>query len=481
VEVTPAVKDSLPSSRMAPLSGLGFWRNLKHTVRRLTGPLAVIGILSLLIAGTVVIVRPSLLSRRQGPDEAGAAAHWQEAQEAIANRDFGTAIVHLDQCLESWPFNAEAHFLQARTCRRAGNFTAWKYHLDQAVILLWPKEQIALERQLRRAQSGDVWTVENTLIDQLNNQPPEEVLILEALVKGFQENDRLDDVHFFTTTWIKRFPGDWLPRILRGNATIQLYGKTSEIVRDYEYVLELKPDQPEAHLSLASVLLNNGQYAEALSHFEAYLQSEPEDPAGALFGVAKCQFSLSQTREAQAALDQLFARHPDHSEACLLRGKIELAKGNPEEALKWLAKAESLIPSDLDVTNSLLQVYRQLDRSKMVEKYQPLVEEIRKRDVELDGLIRQIQIESDNIDLRFKAAMITLKLGRNRDASHWFQSILRKDPNHQPTLNALADYYKEIGDPKGAEYYRSRAQGMKNAGTADPSKQEPSPTAPPNK
>jgi predicted Zn-dependent protease len=180
-------------------------------------------------------------------------------------------------------------------------------------------------------------------------------------------------------------------------------------------------------------------------------------------------------------LDQLFARHPDHSEACLLRGKIELAKGNPEEALKWLAKAESLIPSDLDVTNSLLQVYRQLDRSKMVEKYQPLVEEIRKRDVELDGLIRQIQIESDNIDLRFKAAMITLKLGRNRDASHWFQSILRKDPNHQPTLNALADYYKEIGDPKGAEYYRSRAQGMKNAGTADPSKQEPSPTASPNK
>jgi tetratricopeptide (TPR) repeat protein len=436
---------------------------------RLTAPLLVIGILLLLIAGALVLFRPGLLAWRQETDKAGAAAHWQEAQEAIAERDLAAAMAHLDQCLESWPLNAEAHFLQAQTCRRAGDFLAWKYHLDRSAHLLWPREQIRLEKRLRQAQEGDVWTVEDSLIDQLNNQPPEEVLILEALVKGFMVNDRLEDVHYFTTVWIRRFPGDWLPRILRGNATLQLFGKTSEIIQDYERVLELKPDQPEAQMALATVLMNHGQYAEALPHFEAYLQSLPEDPAGALFGVAKCQFSLSRIPEARAALDQLFAKNPDHPEGCLLRGKIELTHGEPEEALKWLTKAERLTPSDLDTTNSLLQVYRLLGQQKMVDKYQPLLEEIRQRDVELDELIRQIQVEPDNLDLRFKAGMITLKLDRKRDASHWFQSILWKDPNHLPTLKALADYYEKIGETEGAKHYRLRAQGKKDSRASTPS------------
>src|SRR5262249_13103578 len=155
---------------------------------------------------------------RSSPPASAAQSHWQQAQEEIADREFTQAVSHLAQCLESWPYNAEAHFLMARTCRRSGDLNQWKVHLAWAEALRWPKDQIKLERQLRRAQVGDIWEVEDTLFNLLNTQPPEEVIILESLVNGFIENDRLLDVVALTTTWINRFPKDWLPLVYRGNA-----------------------------------------------------------------------------------------------------------------------------------------------------------------------------------------------------------------------------------------------------------------------
>src|SRR5439155_8753503 len=57
-----------------------------------------------------------------------AQAHWQEAQKEIAERQFVDAGAHLLQCLESWPLNAEVHFLTARTARRAGQLGPWQVH-----------------------------------------------------------------------------------------------------------------------------------------------------------------------------------------------------------------------------------------------------------------------------------------------------------------------------------------------------------------
>src|SRR5206468_8595541 len=107
-----------------------------------------------------------------------------------------------------------------------------KVHLDRAAVLQWPQQQIRLERQLRRAQTGDIWTIEQSLLDRLNTQPAEEVIapeafeeviILEALVHGLMQIDRLEDVLSLTSTWIERYPDDWLPLIYRGNAQLRLF------------------------------------------------------------------------------------------------------------------------------------------------------------------------------------------------------------------------------------------------------------------
>jgi Tfp pilus assembly protein PilF len=54
--------------------------------------------------------------------------------------------------------------------------------------------------------------------------------------------------------------------------------------------------------------------------------------------------------------------------------------------------------------------------------------------------------------------MACLKPGRDQEASHWLQGVFWKQPDHLPTLIALADYYQSKGNRKMANLYRRKAQ-----------------------
>jgi tetratricopeptide (TPR) repeat protein len=427
-----------------------------------------------LVAATVILLLAGwaashFLRSNLAPTD-DAQSHWQKAQAEIAARDFSPAAEDLSLCLESWPYNAETHFLLARTSRRGGNFSQWKAHLSRAELLRWPKKQIDLERQLRRAQAGDVWDVETSLIDLLNQNPPEEVIILEALVLGCLENDRLIDVIALTTTWSNRYPDDWAPFIFRGNAELRLYGKSSNAAKDFQRVLELKPNDPGAHLAMAQVLANQGQFEEAMPHFEFCLTNPPDDPTEVLFGLASSQFSLGRIEEARASLEQLFAKVPNHSTGCFLRAKVELADGRHEEALRWFQKADALAPDESDITNALLQVCRQLGRKEDVDRYQNRLEQIRRRDEKLDHFLTLAKTRPEDPEVRYQLGKICLDRGRDQEATHWFQGILFKDPSHLPTLRTLAAYYQKKGKPKLAAYYGRKAEkagGMAQSKSSD--------------
>lgn len=423
--------------------------------KKLNGPFLAF---SILLIGLVLILA-GLTARNflsPTPRANEAEADWLAAHEAIGVREYPQALAHITNCLERWPFNAELHYLAARTCRRAGDLNTAQAHLARAAVLRWPQPQINLEAQLLRAQAGDVWDVETPLLARLNTGPPEEVIILEALVNGLMVNDRLDDVLVLTSTWIDSFPEDWLPRIYRGNARLRINGKTEEAIQDFQRVLELRPDNPESHLALAIVLANSGEFDKALPHFQACINSQAED-ARVLFGLAFCQYSLGRNQEARLALSQLFAQNKDHSAGTFLQAKIELAEESPELAFQWLKKADALAPGHMDITHALMQVCRQLGQTQEADKYQRLLEEIRARDAELDKLATAVKSRPEDAALRFRLGMACLKLGRDEEASHWFQGILWKNPRHLPTLNALTQYYESKGNPKMADHYRRKA------------------------
>jgi tetratricopeptide (TPR) repeat protein len=439
-----------PAQERPPAPPSGLWRTPPRRAAVLALALLGLGFVGGLVAA--YYFRPS------GPPEADPGYQWQQARRALESGDFVLAKSHLDRCLEAWPANAEAHFLQARTCRRAGDVDGWQRHLHLAERLQWDKADVDLERLLMRVQSGDVWGAEDTLIGYLNSSHPDEVLILEALVKGYLEIYSFSDALEWADVWIKRHPeDDWLPRLYRGRAR-HLAHALHLAIADYERVLEVKPDRAEAHLWLAAALTLDGRFQEALAHYHVYLPGHPDDPA-ALLGVAECLFSVGDTTAARAALDDLFARSNDDPGGLLLRAKLELGAGSPREALAWLRRAEAAAPQEVDVNQTLALTFRELGDGAEAEKYQGKVKELDQAYRRVEGMRKEILKDPDNVSLRYEAGVLLLQLGREDEAGRWFRGLLRLDPDHRPTHRALAELFQKQGDARRAEYHRRRAGG----------------------
>ena len=73
---------------------------------------------------------------------------------------------------------------------------------------------------------------------------------------------------------------------------------------------------------------------------------------------------------------------------------------------------------------------------------------------------KQLATAPRDPSLRYELGMILRRNGQEPKGLLWLASALREDPQHRPTLQALADYYEHIGQPRTAERYRKRIQAL---------------------
>jgi tetratricopeptide (TPR) repeat protein len=379
-------------------------------------------------------------------------AEWESVLDALNRYDFVAARSHLEQCLKLWPLHAEAHFQMARVARRLGDTDTWQIHLRQAAALQWPADQITLETVLMTAQSGDLAAAEPALrkAGPIGN----EELILEALTKGYLEAQRSEDALALTNAWVERFPADALPLLYRAR-TCYVNRLLSQAIDDYNRALLLQPDFLEAHLQLAGVLMVQSQFGPALEHYQLCLKGRPND-ATALIGAANCQLALGDTAAARKTLEALFAQYPKTLAGCLLRAKMETADDKPAEALAWLKRAEAQSPHEVDVLYQFALVLRSLHRNVEAEQYERQLARLRADIQRFDALRRQVKQEPDKVALRYEAGKLALAMGREAEAARWFRGVLQIDPNHGPTHQLLADYYRRQGDAQRAEQHERR-------------------------
>jgi tetratricopeptide (TPR) repeat protein len=408
-----------------------------------------------LVVGAVGAFAP--WRRPNNTDDNSAGSHWQQALQALAQDDFVLARAHLTRCLQVWPINAEAHFLLARTCRRAGDVAGWQVNLRRAEILGWDTRPLGLERELMEAQSGNLRHVENRLLGRLDSSSPDEELIREALAKGYLKTDDLNGLLVLTRTWISRFADDWRAHLFRARA-LQLARSVHQAIPEYERVLQLKPDHVEAHFELAGALLVNSQFQEAAEHFRAYLQHDANDVA-ALVRLANCELSLGQVEAAQTTLDRAFSIRKDDAAAFYVRAKLDLTQSRPQEALQWLKQAERLAPHETDITYALVLVHQQLGKQAEAKEYERKLQDLRRQYEQLDKLRQGIHAQPDNIALRDEAGALSLRLGHQEEAEHWLRTALQLDPEHRPTHRLLAEYFEKLGKAESAAYHRRKSEG----------------------
>jgi tetratricopeptide (TPR) repeat protein len=382
---------------------------------------------------------------------------WDAAQKALETHEYETARSLLADCLEVSPYHAEGRFLMARACRLTDDPDAWLFHLRMAQSLGWARHDIDLEYRLGEAQSKNIWIVEERLKQDVPEaSPAEKTLIVEALINGYLENDRPKDASWLALAWTLEHPEDWLGWLYLGRAC-QLRHTFANAIVNYEKVLDLKPDQPQARLWLANTLASDTQFDRAVPHYQIYLQSHPGH-ATALLGLAKCQYSLGHIEAARVALDDLLHEHPNHAGGLLSRAQLEQAEA-PEKALPWLRQAVAVAPNDTNILYNLALTLRAVHQDREAATYDQRLKERRVQATRLAELETKLLSDANNVDLRYQLGRLNLELGKEDEAAHWFQTVLRIDPNHRPTLRALADYWQAHGDARRATFYADRAEG----------------------
>ena len=386
--------------------------------------------------------------------------HWFAAQSALKHYHNAEAVRHLDACLEVWPWSRSerVHLLAARTARRAGDFPGAFERLRQMQSLLGdPSPDTLLEWSLLHAAGGDFENVEGYLLDQLRQDSPHLLLILEALSEGYQLVGRSADALRSVEEWLARDPDNVQALFLRSSIYRQL-GSWTKVAPDLRRVVELDPERLPARWWLAVTLVNIGRYEEAVGHLELLRQRRPDD-ADVLVRLAMCRHRMGRAREANALLDEVLTRRPGHGLALLTRGQIAHGNGQLPEAEKWLRQAAAALPYDYKAHWALTQCLRDQGKTEQAEAEEAYANQLRDRWARLSEITtHQISQRRNDPALYCEAAKLLFELGSPEGGKNWLCSALLLDQQYAPALTALADYYDRQGDGATAEEYRRRAR-----------------------
>jgi Flp pilus assembly protein TadD len=112
-----------------------------------------------------------------------------------------------------------------------------------------------------------------------------------------------------------------------GNA-LAVSGKPDEAVAHYTRVLQLQPDNAEAHRKLGTTLAFQGKTDEAITQLRAALQSDPAD-ASAHFQLGSLLGQRGQTPEAISHYQQSLKLRPDAPEVLNNLAWIQATSADP--------------------------------------------------------------------------------------------------------------------------------------------------------
>jgi tetratricopeptide (TPR) repeat protein len=392
----------------------------------------------------------------------GAVYHLRAARSDLDRYHSDEAQEHLQACLEVWPHSGEALFLAARAARLLGTLDEAEAFLDQAQQVPGQSQDVALERVLLQVQRGEVDRLGPYCRALIDHEPSATPLVLEALVRGFANQYRLQEAEGCLQIWEERQPDNRQAAFLQGLVHEQR-SRPSDAVVSYRRAVELDPGHNDARQRLSGQLLDIGQGAEALPHLEYLQRRRPNNPRVQVY-LARCKDMLGQQAEAEKLLDDLLARQPNFAAGLAERGALAVRAGQLEEGERWLRQASQLDPGDLPLHYQLYQCLERRGKADEARALQPRLKQIEddiQRIQEIVGV--QMQRNPHDADLHYEAGMISLRAGAVKEGLRWLQSALRENPRHLPTHKALATYYQNRGEPGRAFQHQELARQIEAA------------------
>ena len=261
-----------------------------------------------------------------------------------------------------------------------------------------------------------------------------------------------------------------------------------EAIIEYKNVLQMNPNDGEAHYQLAKAYLGDENVREGFWQLRETVRLDP-DNVQAKVDLAPMLFLAKEYDEAMAQVDAALALDPKNSQALLFKGHFLDNQGHPEEALEAFEKAVELAP---DRAEPLL-IYasalgRRGDREKAEVWFKKAIEvapnfttyatyanflgrgEDESRDGDVVALLRKgIEVaEPDEVPRAYTAlARFLFRRDRIDDAIATLEEGVEKSEDKLDLIYTLARFYSAQGDQKKAE------ELIEQATTAQPDQARP--------
>jgi tetratricopeptide (TPR) repeat protein len=384
----------------------------------------------------------------------GHRAH-EQAKKLVAESKLDKARALLAKYCTDWPRDADGHFLAARTSRRLRDFADADAHLRQCRDLGFDADKLQLEYAMMQAQRDTPEAVEGFLLAQVKQDHGDYPEILEALIQGYLKTFQMHKALHCVRLWRQRDVDDLQMHFWAG-MVLEKSGEARDALATFEIVVGDDPENREARLHLADLLLGvSKDYERALQHYER-LQSTDPDNMQVVLGMVGCKIGLNQLEEAGTLLDKLRTVHPVEPRVLSECGQLALRLNKPKEAAEDLGRAVTIDPYEPNAVYAYSQALRQLGRVQEAEEYEKKHVAIRADLDRLDELSRTVTEQPRDADLRHEMGVIFLRNGRELEGVAWLTTALQVNPQHGPSHRALADYFERKGMKREAAEHKQR-------------------------
>jgi tetratricopeptide (TPR) repeat protein len=320
-------------------------------------------------------------------------------------------------------------------------------------------DSVHLEWLLLRCQHGAADELAPRLLALVDRDHAESSAILEALSAVYMRQTRYHEALDCLNRWVERDPDSVRALHWRGWVSNQIDHRAGAI-RDYEHLLELRPDRADVRQHLAEILVDSSRHGDALPHLERLHDEQPDNPDVAVL-LARCRMLQGRMAEAKPLFESVLAQHPKHFEALLHGGNLELNARRFSAAERSLRRAVAQKPFSAEAQYALYRCLQsQPDRQREAAKQRQQWEQVTATQARLRRLLRsELPANSNDPALAREAGELFLRIGENQRGLFWLHRALRLKPDDADTLRALIGYYERMNDAEKADQYRRRLGG----------------------
>jgi protein O-mannosyl-transferase len=173
------------------------------------------------------------------------------------------------------------------------------------------------------------------------------VCVLAVLgVLTWRQSVMYGDIEALWRVTLARNPGCWMAHTNLGLVLVQK-GQFDQAIAHYRAALEMQADSWDAEYNLGTALLGKGHIDEAIFHCERAVAMQPNDP-DAQVSLGNALFGNQQVDEAIVHYQKAIAIRPDYFLARYALGRATLEKGELDAAIEHFRATLLIRPDDPD-------------------------------------------------------------------------------------------------------------------------------------